>query len=351
MEYLMREQSRWFTLKKDAAVAARLAAVAEPGFVLIAGTLLAHLILSYFSLESVGHYLYGSAIPNFLSASSVLFIELVTRYGFVLGLALLLGLWRGRSIPASYGVTLGDYGLLKLIGIGILMGLLASLPEQILRLVDVYVPLGPGTRFWALQARVPWNIGFWLYMAVGSFVIVPIFEELYTRGYLLGRLRESYSAGGSLLAMAIFFSLAHGQFHHANIVSVSGEVILFFWAMILGYAVYRTGSLVPAIIAHLIINVPMIVDIRWIILFISLVALVIWQKTFMAWIIDIVRLLRTVDDWIWTFIAIIVFLLMLITIDKTPWMVFVWLGVFGLITLVGLPRRSTWRVNLDRKSI
>src|SRR5262245_29984306 len=51
--------------------------------------------------------------------------------------------------------TLGGAGLADLVGIGILVGLLASLPMQILRLVNAYVSLGPGTRFWALEARVP----------------------------------------------------------------------------------------------------------------------------------------------------------------------------------------------------
>lgn len=330
-------------LRRDTAVTARVAAIAEPGFVLIAGTLLAGIALSRLKVGNTEHYLYGLAVPDFRSAAFVLFLNLLVRYVIVLGLAVLLGLWRGRSAPASYGVTLGSRGLADLIGVGILLGLIASLPIQILRLANTYLSLGPGTRFWALEAKVPWNADFWIYMAVGSFLVVPIFEELYTRGYLLGRVRESFSAGGSLLVMAVFFAFAHGQYHHLDVLAVSDEASLLVWALIVGYAVYRTGSLVPAILAHAIINTSMTVNFYWALLVISVLALVARRKAVLSWIVGIAKMFIAVDDWLSTLLAVLVFVLMMMTIRATPWMVYIWLGVFCLGSVFGLTRRSAWR--------
>jgi membrane protease YdiL (CAAX protease family) len=345
----MQQQSRWMTLGQDTAVTARIAAIAEPGFVLIAGTLIAGVVLSRAGAGSAEGYLYGRSVPDFRSAGIVLFFDLLVRYAIVLGFAVMLGLWRGRSSPATYGVTFGNRGIAGQIGIGGLVGLIASLPIQVLRLANTYLSLGPGTRFWALESRVSWNAGFWLYMAVGSFLLVPILEELYTRGYLLGRVRESFSSGGSLLIMAVFFALAHGQYHHLDILAVSDEATLFVWALILGFSVYRTGSLIPALVAHALINMPMTVDFYWVLLAVSVLALVVCGKATKSWIAGMARLFAEIDDWLPTLLAVVVFVLMMMTIRATAWMVYMWLGAFLLGVVPGLMRRSAWTAGATKE--
>jgi Type II CAAX prenyl endopeptidase Rce1-like len=189
---------------------------------------------------------------------------------------------------------------------------------------------------------VPWNADFWLYMAVGSFVVVPIFEEVYARGYLLGRLRESFSAGGALLLMAVFFAFAHGQYHHLDVLAVSDEASLLIWSLVLGYAVYRTGSLIPAIIAHGIANTPMTANFYWALLAISFLALIIWRRDVVSWLVRISELLRKIDDWAITLLGVAVFVAMMMTIGAAPWTPYVWLGVFALATAPGFFRRSAW---------
>lgn len=340
----MKPQSPWLTLKPDTVIAARIAAIAEPGFVLVAGTLLAGIVLGHVQAGSVNHFLYSLATPDFSSAASVLFVDLAVRYAIVLGLAAALGLWRGRSSRVSYGVTLGNGGLGGLVGIGIVLGLIASLPIQVVRLANIYMSLGPGTRFWALEARVPWNADFWLYMAVGSFLVVPVFEELYTRGYLLGRLRESFSAGGSLLVMSVFFAFAHGQYHHLDMLAASDEASLLVWALILGYAVYRTGSLVPAIVAHGIVNTPMTANLYWVMLVASVLAVAACRRSVLSWLAGVTRLLREIDDWPATLLAVFLFVLMMMTIRATSWMPYTWLGVFCLGSVFGVTRVSPWKI-------
>jgi membrane protease YdiL (CAAX protease family) len=337
------EKSRWLVLANDTTASARLAAIAEPGFVLIAGSVLASILLSSLGLGSSEHYLYGRAVPDFRFAATVSFVGLALRYGFVFGLAFALGLWRRR--PAySWGMASGRRGFLSLIVVGILVGLLASLPIQILRLINAYLPLGPGTRFWALQARVPWNADFWLYMAVGSFVVVPVFEEVFARGYLLGRVRESFSAGSSLLLMAALFALAHGQYHHADVLAVSDEISLFLWSLCPGYAVYRTGSLIPGIVAHGIINTPVNCAGDWALLAASLLALGIWRKPVASWIGEIVRILREIDDRLPMLLGVIGYFLLMMTVSLFSWIAYVWLALLGILSVMGLFRRSAWRV-------
>jgi membrane protease YdiL (CAAX protease family) len=333
----------WFNLHQQSGAVDRIAAIAEPGFVLIAGTVLSRIALSHFGATSADHYLYDTPVPDFRSAASAQFVYLTARYGIVFAIAVLLGFVRGRSSAVSYGLTLGKRGLARLVGTGILIGLVATLPGQILRLVNQYHQLGPGTRFWALEARVPWDVSFWLYLAVGSYLVVPIFEEFFTRGYLLGRVRESFSPGGSLLVASVFFAVAHGQYRHIDMLAVGAEVSLFVWAAIVAYSVLRTASLLPAIIGHAISNVPMTVSFRWIVLALSLLALGLWLKPVASWAYGIIATLRQIDDWLFTLLAVTAVVLLLVTVGATSLTPYVYIAMLGFLSFLGVRHRSAWR--------
>src|SRR5215510_15242995 len=98
--------SPWFNLHQQSRAVDRLAAISEPGFVLIAGTVLSRIALSYLGAASGEHYLYDVPVPDFRSAASAQFEHLTVRYGIVFGIAVLLGVVRGRSSAVSYGLTL-----------------------------------------------------------------------------------------------------------------------------------------------------------------------------------------------------------------------------------------------------
>jgi membrane protease YdiL (CAAX protease family) len=337
-----RPANPWFGLRQERGALNRLAAFAEPGFALIAGTLLAAVALAHFGIASADHYLYDAPVPDFRAAAGVQFLHLTVRYGLVFAIALLLGFVRGRSSAASYGLTVGTHAPGQLIGTGILLGLVAFVPGQLLRLVNEYVRLGPGTPFWALEARVPWNAAFWLYLAVGSYLVVPLVEEFFTRGYLLGRVRESFSAGGSLLMATVFFTVAHGQYRHTDTLAIGAQISLIVWAASVAYSVLRTASLIPAIIAHVIINVPMTVPARWAVLAISLIALGLWRKPVASWARGIITTVRQIDDWPPTVLALGATVLLLTTIGLTSWIAYVCVAVLGVLALLGLRQRSPW---------
>jgi hypothetical protein len=92
---------RWLALEPDPAPGARIAAVAEPGFVLIAGTLIAGIVLAKLGTTDADHYLYDLATPDFRAAAWIEFVVLSVRFGIVLALAVLIGWLRGRASFAA----------------------------------------------------------------------------------------------------------------------------------------------------------------------------------------------------------------------------------------------------------
>jgi membrane protease YdiL (CAAX protease family) len=87
--------------------------------------------------------------------------------------------------------------------------------------------------------------------------LVPaIWEELAFRGWIQSRLRAGFSVTGSVLLSALFFSL----YHLSNLVSqapslaLPGVVMALFFGIGWGYMTARSGSLVPVMIAHYLVD-------------------------------------------------------------------------------------------------
>jgi hypothetical protein len=78
-------------------------------------------------------------------------------------------------------------------------------------------------------------------------VVVPIGEEMFFRGFVYGGLRARWGVTIALLISAAFFAVVHLQIVHGLPVFVLG----------IGFALIyeRTGSLLPAIVAHGVNNV------------------------------------------------------------------------------------------------
>lgn len=78
-------------------------------------------------------------------------------------------------------------------------------------------------------------------------VITPIGEEVFFRGLVYGGLRARWGVVAAAITSAVFFSAVHVQVVHA--------LPIFVLAIILALLYERTGSLLPAIVAHGINNV------------------------------------------------------------------------------------------------
>jgi len=98
---------------------------------------------------------------------------------------------------------------------------------------------------------------FWLFSAVTSWAFVAVVEELFFRGYCQRRLAEDWGDGPAIFGTACLFTFAHDQYLMPNAYSVAMIASLLIMAIGYGVVFAWTRSLVPSIVAHAIINIPM----------------------------------------------------------------------------------------------
>ena len=92
---------------------------------------------------------------------------------------------------------------------------------------------------------------------MGSFILVPIVEELFYRGYVQSRLEEDFDAPSAILITAVFFTFSHSQYYLAfSAWNVGMLLTLLISSLAWGYIFHRTRSLVPPMIAQALINLP-----------------------------------------------------------------------------------------------
>ena len=336
----------WAPLPRDRTWLGRLTAVGEPLGLLLGGILAARLVFAALGGNDANQFLFPAhGAPDFLAAAFAESAWHLTRYGLVIGLVILMGAIRGRRTAAAYAVSLGDHSAAGLIVLGVVLGAVVSIPTQLLMLIDRYVDLGPGTPFWGLMAESSWTPNFWFYMAVSSFGLVPFVEELVARGYMLGRLRESFSPAAALMVMGFIFALAHGQYHQLNVLALGQLASITFGSVIWGYAVFRTGSLLPAIVAHAFVNVPTDGIVAWTVLVASATLLVVTRRAAADWLLSLARLFKRSDDLVPALVLIAAVAVSLLTLKAASWAPYAWLAVYGGLLAASVRRQSVWRSN------
>jgi membrane protease YdiL (CAAX protease family) len=93
-----------------------------------------------------------------------------------------------------------------------------------------------------------WGNGPVLAMSLLEFVFfAPVLEEIVFRGLLFGTLRRRFGCGASAVFSASIFALAHGY-------GALGFASVFWSGMLWAWAYEKTGSLLPAILAHALNN-------------------------------------------------------------------------------------------------
>jgi len=255
----------------------RIAALLEIIGVFVGGTLVAKFAARGMDLgPSTIRGLTSDVQPDFVRLSWTVGANLLLRYAVVLGLAFLVGWWHRRRSVAAYGVTTAGSPLRTLLGIGVLLFAVGGLLPRLLVVLKDYLPLGRGPQHWELL-QDPGSVGFWLYMAVSSYGLVPILEELFARGYVQTRLAEDFGPPAAILMTALFFALSHTQYFIASVLGVGMLTAIFFGAILTGYVRHRTGSLLPGIVAHALGNVPVRGLGQPVMLALLLVLIVLWR--------------------------------------------------------------------------
>ena len=94
-------------------------------------------------------------------------------------------------------------------------------------------------------------------MAVCSFGLVPIVEELLYRGYCQRRLSEDWGDGPAVVGTTLLLLVSHGQYLRLDAYNIALMTKLALFGVIAGVAFAWTKSLIPSLVAHVILNVPM----------------------------------------------------------------------------------------------
>jgi membrane protease YdiL (CAAX protease family) len=234
----------------------RIAALLEVVGVFVGGTLVARAIGRALDLGPANlRSLPPGTTPDFVALSVSSAANLVLRYSLVLGLAFAVGWWHRKRRLAQYGVTLASRPVSAHFVIGVLLFAATGILPLGIRLLSNVMPMGRAPAHWALvdDLSLP---GVWLYLFVGSFGLVPVVEELLARGYIQSRLSEDFGAPTAILITASFFTFSHTQYFIPSAIGVGMLASLFLGSIGGGYVRYRTGSLLPGIVAHALGNLP-----------------------------------------------------------------------------------------------
>jgi len=223
--------------------------------------------------------------PDYLASSKALAEQFGLQYGAALALVILFGYLRRRRAPRVYAITARPVGLLRLIAIGVVMGFIASIPTQAIFLAKEVWPLGKDPVLWSVMESNPWDWTFWVFAATGSFLLVPIIEELMWRSYVLGRLVEAFRPGAALILSSLIFAGLHFQYlTNGDFLGYATMASVIVAALMFGFITLTTGSVLPAVIAHMILNIPMTTEFGLGRLTLGVLLLVLFARTFSRYV-------------------------------------------------------------------
>ena len=324
----------------------RMSAVAETALLLVVGSLVAGKLAAWLAMPSRqirDALLYAADGPNWAEAAQAEAQWLALRYGLTLVVALLIAWWVGGPTRRAAGLSRGGRSLLNLVGFGFVMGLLLNAPVLVGQWLHQTLGVGGDTPFWSLMRVSVWTPAFWMFMAASSFGIVPVVEELFFRAYALGRYRMHFSAGGAILLSAVFFWVSHGQYLQPDGFLLFNSALTFIFATVLAWSVVRTGSILPSLIAHMIVNVPLTPPLMLGAIAIAAMITVTLRAGIWRNLVDFVRTLAGLREPIFLLGTLGVFAGAVLLIRLYPQALLPVIGLFVLAVLVGLVRRSPWR--------
>jgi membrane protease YdiL (CAAX protease family) len=318
------------------------AALLEVLGVFVAGNLTAGHLGSLMGVEPFGS-LYQSATnatePDFI-ALSVGWLKIVcVQYVCLLPPAFAIGWWRRRLGLRHYGVTRAGTPALKLVVSGFLVFALVAMFLKLLWVAKRFIPLGPEPAYLALLDR-SWTPSCWLFLAVSSFALTPVLEELFYRGYCQTRLEEDFGGVGAIVIVTLFLTLGHNQYHHLSLLSIGTIVGLIPLGLGTGYVYWRSRSLIPAMIVHAAVNVPTKGIYDFVLPAAMVVVLILLRQKWLSMVQDFCRSLAGKGWKRAAFVATLLAVTVVIGFER--WRgVFIPLGFLGLAAALFIESRGT----------
>ena len=180
---------------------------------------------------------------KFILTPSDIVISLVTLDGPLIGLLYLRIVRPGVLSWTEMGFTTSRFW--QRVGVGVLVGVaafvVAGLAGEGLKLIGVestQMETFAGVR----GASVPQFIG----VLLAASVIAPVCEETFFRGYIVTAMKRRGRVPIAIIASSGLFALSHAN--------LTVFLPILFVGLIFGTAFWRTGSLVPSIVAHGVLN-------------------------------------------------------------------------------------------------
>ena len=139
------------------------------------------------------------------------------KWGMLLIAAWLISRMRGYRITRPVSSDTPSLSVPQLL----LFGFAIAVPIHLVAILPRWyhyniAPLGETPPIWDILYGAQWTPEFWLFMAVGSFALIPIVEELFFRGYLLGSLNKRFSPLWAIVISAAIFAVVHLQYVGAD---------------------------------------------------------------------------------------------------------------------------------------
>ena len=130
----------------------------------------------------------------------------LVKWGLLLLAAALLARARGFRLNRPLGRGASPLPFWQLL----LFGLAIAIPLQLFSILPRWyhftmAPLGDTPAIWNLIYGSEWTAGFWIFMAISSFAVVPVVEELFFRGYVLGSLGQRVPPFWAIVLSALIF--------------------------------------------------------------------------------------------------------------------------------------------------
>ena len=261
-------------------VRGRIAALLEVLGVYVAGQFLITLLIPVLGLKITNplQNITTAEISDaeLLAATRHFFLLLVAQYAGWFLLIIPINWWHRRRGFAAYGLTRAGRSWQTLLLAGVGAAALVGWPAVGVNLVDTVYDLGPTVPWRQALFDTSWRRWeFWLFMAVASYAFIPFVEEWFYRGYVQRRLAEDWGDGPAIVGTSLLFVFAHGQYLMLNAYNISLIVGLLMLAVGFGVVFAWTRSLIPVMVGHAIINMPMTPFWQCVILAASLVGAVI----------------------------------------------------------------------------
>jgi membrane protease YdiL (CAAX protease family) len=316
----------------------RAGALLELVGVFVTGTLVARMIGRAVGLPAGGlRDAQPGAAVDYLALALTTGANLLLRYGVILALAFVIGWWfRGQRL-VSYGVSGGGVSIRMHLAIAVVLFAVGGFLPRLLIYLKDHVPLGKGPAHWDLIASAN-SIEFWVYMAVASFGLVPIVEELFFRGYVQTRLTETFGAPAAIVMTALLFTLSHRQYFLPSILGGGMLVALLFASLLASYVRHRFHSLVPAVIAHAVGNLPLRGELQVVVLVSMALVITVTRRAIGFHLRELAALVRTraVLSGALITVAVVAAVLSVAAMGRTPLLVF---GGLALLLALALAAR------------